>query len=99
MPVKLTCHQAQTQVWNKESYSQLHTHTYNDRENTDFNSLIYLNDNFDGGEFITTNQSYKPEFGSLTFFNGKQIYHGVNKVSKNHRYTLIFWWENTEIKV
>ena len=30
----------------------------------------------------------------LTFFNGQKIYHGVEKVLKNDRKTLIFWWRS-----
>jgi hypothetical protein len=97
LPVKLNCSQAQIQIWPKGSKSELHRHEYNGRENGDFNSLIYLNDDFGGGEFITEVSKYKPEAGTLTFFNGKQNYHGVAQVKKAHRFTLIFWWENTII--
>ena len=92
---KLTCSQAQIQLWPIGSKSILHTHIKGGRESTDYNSLIYLNSDFDGGEFITNNLIIKPEPGMLTFFNGHQIYHGVNKVKNKHRYTLIFWWQNT----
>jgi hypothetical protein len=92
---KLTCSQAQIQLWPVGSNSNLHIHTYNNRENTDYNSLLYLNNDFGGGEFITKNLIIKPEPGMLTFFDGSKIYHGVNEVESKHRYTLIFWWENT----
>ena len=97
LPVKLKCNQAQIQIWPEGSKSELHRHDYNGRENGDFNSLIYLNDDFDEGEFITDSLKYKPEVGTLTFFNGRENYHGVTQVKKAHRYTLIFWWENTII--
>jgi hypothetical protein len=97
LPVKLSCRQAQIQIWPEESRSELHRHDHRGRENGDFNSLIYLNDDFDDGEFITEFSKYKPEVGTLTFFNGKQNYHGVTPVKKAHRYTIIFWWENTII--
>ena len=91
----LTCSQAQIQLWPISSSSDLHVHTYNGRENTDYNSLLYLNNNFNGGEFITKNLVITPEPGMLTFFDGSKIYHGVNEVKNKHRYTLIFWWKNT----
>ena len=97
LPVKLNCSQAQIQIWPEGSKSELHRHEWNGRENGDFNSLIYLNDNFDDGEFVTEFLKYKPEIGTLTFFNGKENYHGVSKVKRAHRYTLIFWWKNTII--
>ena len=92
---KLTCHQAQIQLWPIDSKSNLHIHTEDHREMTDYNSLIYLNDNFVGGEFLLENLHIRPKSGMLTFFNGSKLHHGVNKVQNNHRYTLIFWWKNT----
>jgi hypothetical protein len=97
LPVKLNCSQAEIQIWPEGSKSQLHRHDHNGRENGDFNSLIYLNDDFDDGEFVTEFLKYKPEVGTLTFFNGRDNYHGVTQVKKAHRYSLIFWWENTII--
>jgi predicted 2-oxoglutarate/Fe(II)-dependent dioxygenase YbiX len=97
LPVKLNCSQAQIQIWPEGSKSELHIHDDHNRENGDFNSLIYLNDDFDDGEFITEFSMYKPEVGTLTFFNGKQNYHGVTEVKRAHRFTLIFWWQNTII--
>lgn len=98
LPVKLNCSQAQIQIWPEGSKSELHRHDYNGREDGDFNSLIYLNDDFDDGEFITEFLKYKPEVGTLTFFNGRENYHGVAEVKKAHRFTLIFWWQNTTIQ-
>ena len=96
--VKLTCSQAQYQLWPEGSESFLHRHTALNRESTDFNSLLYLNDDYDGGEFITEHGFVlKPEIGDLTFFNGMNIAHGVKPVLKNNRYTMIFWWINTVV--
>ena len=83
----------EAQIWPKNMYGILHKHVGRGRENTDFNSIIYLNDDFDGGEFYTDyGLSYKPKTGTLTFFNGSTIMHGLKKVLRTHRYTLIFWW-------
>jgi len=63
-----------------------------------YNSLIYLNEDFDGGHFITKNGiKIKPEKGMLTFFNGQTIWHGVETVKNKDRKTLIFWWRTNEI--
>ena len=63
------------------------------KNHTILSSIVYLNDNFDGGHFITKNGiSIKPEKGMLTFFNGQKVYHGVKRVLKNDRKTIIFWW-------
>jgi hypothetical protein len=97
--VKLTCSQAQYQLWPEGSESFLHKHDSGGRESTDFNSLIYLNDDYIGGEFITEhNFVLKPKIGDLTFFNGANVAHGVNPVLKGDRYTMIFWWTNTILR-
>ena len=97
--INLTCLDAQIQLWNEGSLSELHVHDDLNREHGDYNSLIYLNDDFDGGLFVYFNSDaqtvrgieVKP--GLLTFFNGKEIPHGVTQVKNTHRYTLIFWWK------
>jgi len=83
--------QAQTQNWNQTSSSELHIHTY--RPNTTYSSSIYLNEDFSGGLFFTKNGiKVKPKIGLLTFFNGSNVWHGVEKVKDKDRKTLIFWW-------
>ena len=92
--INITLHQAQTQNWHINSFSKLHKHNHSGRENTQYNSLIYLNDDFEGGEFITDGGLIlKPKQGMLTFFDGHAIKHGTNKVFKRDRKTLIFWWK------
>ena len=86
--------QVQTQNWHINSSGELHKH-YGERRNTKYNSLIYLNDDFEGGEFFTEDGFIlKPEQGMLTFFNGYAIKHGTKKVFNKDRKTLIFWWKD-----
>lgn len=93
--VKLTIKEAELQTWCVDSYSDLHVHELREPQE-DYNSLLYLNEDFDGGEFFTGNGILlRPVTGRLTFFNGKTTPHGVTPVKRNHRYTAIFWWENT----
>ena len=95
--VKLSCTQCELQTWPINEGSSLHVHNFNGRENTDYNSLIYLNDDFGNGEFYTsTGITLKPSQGRLTFFNGQETCHGVNPATGKHRYTIIFWWNNTQ---
>ena len=57
------------------------------------NEALYLNDDFDGGDFYTKgNISLKPKPGLLTMFDGNNIEHGVKQVSNGDRYSIIFWW-------
>ena len=92
----LVVEQAETQNHHVNSSSPLHIHDHEVRKHIVYNSLIYLNDNFDGGHFITKNGiRIKSEKGMLTFFNGQTIHHGVEKVLKNDRKTIIFWWRSS----
>ncbi len=57
-------------------------------------SVIYLNDNYDGGElyFKDHDISIKPEAGDYITFPGNRHYqHGVKEVSGAVRYTLSTW--------
>jgi len=77
--------------------SQPHTHTYKrDEKREDYNSLLYLNDDFDGGVFFAEAMGITPVPGRLTFFDGTKVPHGLTKVSKAHRHTIIFWWKDTQ---
>ena len=95
--MNLKIQQAQIQNWIKDSYSPLHAHgwEWGNRGNTRFNSLIYLNDDFEQGCFYTSMGIFiKPKPGLLTFFDGKEVHHGVSQVKHKDRYTLIFWWKD-----
>jgi|8_EtaG_2_1085327.scaffolds.fasta_scaffold17065_3 hypothetical protein len=88
---------AEIQNWFLGTNASLHVH--DDYEymgiNPRYNSLLYLNSNFKGGLFYTGyGIVVKPEVGRLTFFDGREIKHGVSEVKKNDRLTIIFWWED-----
>ena len=90
----LKINDAQAVVWNEESFSALHVHTQGGRDNTEYNSILYLNDNFEGGRFITQGEiRMKPKRGMLTIFDGRKMYHGVSPVTKGSRFALNFWWK------
>lgn len=86
---------ATLQLWPIDGYSKKHVHTNQGfgREGYTYNSLLYLNNNYEGGEFFTDEICIKPTPGMLTFFDGRITYHGVKKVKLHNRYTLIFWFE------
>ena len=94
--VDLIIDQVQLQNWNVGTHSGLHRHQDPEKDGrrlTTINSIIYLNDDFEGGEFITPSNSYKPKKGDLTFFNGYSLWHGLNQVKKKDRKSIIFWWQ------
>jgi len=65
---------------------------------SDYNSLLYLNDNFSGGEFFTeTGLTIKPIPGRLTFFDGSIVTHGVNKSLRSSSIYYDFLVETNEV--
>lgn len=65
---------------------------------SDFSGLLYLNDDYNGGEieFINQNISIKPKPGTLIFFSGDMNFpHKVNEVLSGSRYNLVsFFWKS-----
>tara|TARA_B100000287_G_C20228427_1_gene621006 strand:+ start:99 stop:596 length:498 start_codon:yes stop_codon:yes gene_type:complete len=62
----------------------------------DWTSVVYLNDDYEGGQTLVENNIIKPKKGSLCVFNSKKLLHGVYPINSGIRYTYISWWE--EIK-
>jgi len=95
--VKLTLASAELCIWPTISPpSGLHKHDWNGREHTDYNSILYLNDDFAGGQFYDEHGlSLKPTTGTVTFFNGQTVMHGVRPTLVKNRCTAVFWWQNT----
>lgn len=57
----------------------------------DFATVIYLNDNYSGGEIYWPNKniSHSPKTGDLAIFPGtREFLHGVKKVVEGTRYTI-----------
>jgi len=60
-----------------------------------FGCVLYLNDNYDGGEINFPNQevTLKPKANTLAFFPGDaEFLHGVNPIMFGIRYTLSTFW-------
>lgn len=55
-------------------------------------SLVYLNDNYQGGETYFQNVIVSPKKGNLIVFSNHEHLHGVNKIIANERYTLATWF-------
>ena len=83
---------AELTLWPIQSQSTRHIHEEPDRAHGTYNSILYLNDNYLGGEFFTDKITIKPKAGTITFFNGRKTYHGLNPVYWQNRYCLIFWF-------
>jgi len=60
----------------------------------DLSTVLFLNDDFEGGEFIFPDFriKVKPEPGLLVCFPSNQLYlHGVEKVTNGTRYSMVNW--------
>lgn len=68
--------------------------------NIEYGVVIYLNDNFEGGELIYTdnNTIIKPEMGMLVYHRGDQK-HLVSKVIFGDRYTLTSFIRKQDFKI
>jgi hypothetical protein len=61
----------------------------------DYGSIMYLNDNYEGGEicFPAYEKCFKPKPGTLIFFPSSIYYlHGVHEIVSGERYTSAHFW-------
>jgi predicted 2-oxoglutarate/Fe(II)-dependent dioxygenase YbiX len=68
----------------------------------DYGAVIYLNDDYQGGEiyFPEHNIDFKPKAGTLVFFPSNNMYvHGVREIKSGIRYTAPSFWIPTKYKV
>jgi len=68
----------------------------------DYGSIIYLNDEYEGGElfFPKYNIHIKPNPGTLVFFPSTNMYaHGVTEVKEGFRYTSPHFWIPVKSKI
>ena len=75
-------------IWNKGSKMDLHKD-----EGDKLSFIIYLNDNYNGGETTIDDITIKPKTGRLVLFSNGHYLHKVNKIKTNKRYTLIGWYK------
>lgn len=65
---------------------------------SDISSVLYLNDNFVGGEldFLFANKSVKPKAGRLIlFYGGWQNIHAVRPIQVGKRYCIVNWYKTS----
>tara|TARA_R110002020_G_scaffold242710_2_gene456064 strand:- start:233 stop:673 length:441 start_codon:yes stop_codon:yes gene_type:complete len=76
-------------LWNKNSKMESH---YDEGGNT-FSFIIYLNDDYNGGETVIDDITIKPKTGRLVLFSNGFYLHKVNKIKDKKRYTLVGWYK------
>ena len=62
---------------------------------SDYSSLVYLNDNYEGGELVFPeyNLNIKPKAGDIITFPTNAMYlHAVNKIKSGTRYNVVLKW-------
>jgi len=57
-----------------------------------YTSIIYLNDNYEGGETVVKDKTIVPEKNKLVSFEGDKMIHKVNEIIKGTRYTVPCWY-------
>lgn len=63
-----------------------------DNLNDVFASIVYLNDNFFGGQTAFDNFQIDAKLGRLLIFSNRHYRHSVRRVKFNTRYTLAAWY-------
>lgn len=62
-----------------------------------FTVVVNLNDNYNGGEFVTNKKKHILEIGDIVTFNGNKVQHGVQPVTEGVRYSLNFWFTDGKL--
>ena len=78
--------------WPIDSFQELHFDTA--KKETILSSIVYLNDNFEGGQtYFEEGTMFKPKKGRGLFFNGQYYKHGVTPIKKQTRYVVATWYK------
>jgi predicted 2-oxoglutarate/Fe(II)-dependent dioxygenase YbiX len=94
--------------WNVGEFQPLHADGEDTEGNpneayiVDYGSVLYLTDEYDGGEiyFPEHNIDIKPNAGTLIFFPSNNFYnHGVKEITFGKRYTSAQFWIPTKYKI
>lgn len=95
-------------MWSPGEYQPLHADGEdpeghpNEAYVVDYGSVIYLNDDYDGGEIYFPDQDidFKPKAGTVVFFPSNNMFiHGVREILSGYRYTCPQFWVPTKYKI
>ena len=68
------------------------------RHTPPYSFIVFLNDDYEGGELFMDNITFKPKVGQLIYFTGDEP-HYVNTVTKGHRYTLVGFTKDNKLNL
>ena len=74
--------------WPKNEFQHPHL-DFNDHSHT---SVLYLNDDYEGGETVVGDKIIIPKKGKIILFEGNKIKHQVLKIKSGTRYTNSTWY-------
>jgi len=87
--------EAYLSLWLPGTDAGLHIDSHPGSEHIMYSTVVYLNDDYDGGEIYFPNQSLeiKPSAGDMVLFpsGGHEYFHGVRPVISGKRYTIAMW--------
>lgn len=64
------------------------------KNETVLSSIVYLNDDFEGGQtYFEEGTTFKPKTGRGLFFDGQYYRHGVKPIEENIRYVVAAWYK------
>lgn len=66
---------------------------HTDFDHHTWTSVLYLNDNFKGGQTRVETHEFEPDQGSMITFQGKYLEHEVYPVTEGSRYTVLVWYK------
>lgn len=69
-------------------------HSHVDFDYHTWTSVLYLNENFEGGETCVEGEIIKPMQGSIITFQGNKLRHEVLPVTQGIRYTILVWYKS-----
>tara|TARA_R110000823_G_C15555139_1_gene459798 strand:+ start:32 stop:508 length:477 start_codon:yes stop_codon:yes gene_type:complete len=65
---------------------------HKDFKHQSWSAVLYLNEDYEGGQTYFEDKIIKPETGKMLFFTGSKLKHGVKKLEKGQRYVITAWY-------
>lgn len=89
-------------LWNEGASAGVHRDNHQYYEYLEYSTVIYLNDDYEGGEiyFPELSYIYKPKAGDIVMFpcTTDNYVHGVQPVRGSNRYTIAMWHTTDQSK-
>ena len=67
-----------------------------DHSFSSWTSILYLNEDFDGGQTVVGDKIIFPKIGKFLIFRGRDIEHEVTEITSGNRYVIASWHKDFE---